>query len=336
MKNLKRIDKEKFEKEYLSPQAALSSSSLGRPTFEEEDEYRTCFARDRDRIIHSKGFRRLKHKTQVFLAPEGDHYRTRLTHTLEVMQIALSIAEVLGLNQDLTQAIALGHDLGHTPFGHSGEKVLNELFPGGFKHNEQSLRVVDVLEVRKSKAYRGLNLSYEVRDGILNHSGNSKAVTLEGRLIHYADRIAYLNHDFDDARRAGLLRDEDLPRDLRLTLGPSASVRIDRMVKDLISYSYENNELAFSPAIHQATLALREFMFKNLYLDSHAKEEEFRARKLMTLLYEYFRENPSELPEDYRSDDIEMGVKDYIAGMTDRYAVDRFKAIFLPKFWQEG
>ncbi len=336
MKKFKRIDKENYEKAYLSPLAAKSAFSLGRQYLEREDEYRTCFARDRDRIIHAKSFRRLKHKTQVFLAPEGDHYRTRLTHTLEVMQIALSIAEVLGLNQDLTQAIALGHDLGHTPFGHCGESVLDELYPSGFRHNEQSLRVVEVLELRDGSTYRGLNLCHEVKDGILNHSGDNKAVTLEGQLIHYADRIAYLNHDFDDARRAGILREEDLPRDIRLTLGDRASLRISNMVEDLIEFSYKNQRIGFSPEVKDATTALRSFMFENLYLDSHAKEEEARARSLMKELYGYFVENPDKLPIHYRQDDTELGVKDYIAGMSDRYAVDCFKRIFVPRFWQEG
>lgn len=336
MKKYSRLDKEFNEEKVLSALAAKSSQSLGRAYPEEEDPYRTCFARDRDRIIHAKSFRRLKHKTQVFLAPEGDHYRTRLTHTLEVMQIASSMADILGLNQDLTQAIALGHDLGHTPFGHCGESVLNRLYPGGFRHNEQSLRVVEWLEIRENKPYRGLNLSQEVRDGILNHSGDRKAATLEGQLIHYADRIAYLNHDFDDARRAGILKDQDLPNDLRQVLGESASKRIDTMVKDLVDTSSEGGQIGFSLEVHDATLALRKFMFDNLYLDSHAKEEEKRTAKLMELLYEYFLDNPSKLPEGFLDGNIELAVKDYIAGMSDRYAIERFKKIYLPRFWQEG
>lgn len=336
MLKLSRKNKERKEEKFLSPQASKSSQSQGRLHPEEEDPFRTCFARDRDRIIHAKSFRRLKHKTQVFLAPEGDHYRTRLTHTLEVMQIASSIADILGLNQDLTQAIALGHDLGHTPFGHCGEKVLDELYPGGFRHNEQSLRVVDWLEVRAGKPYKGLNLTWEVRDGILNHSGNRKAATLEGRLIHYADRIAYLNHDFDDARRAGILSDQDLPRDIRLVLGQTPSERIDTMVRDLVENSYSSGELGYSPEVDQATLALRDFMFDRLYLDSYAKEEEIRAAQLMELLYGYFIDRPHKLPEDFQDDNTQLAVKDYIAGMSDRYAVEIFKRIFLPKFWQEG
>lgn len=336
MKKYLRQDKENLEELTLSPQAAKSRLSLGRLFHEEEDPYRTCFARDRDRILHSKSFRRLKHKTQVFLAPEGDHYRTRLTHTLEVMQIAQSIAGILGLNRDLTEAIALGHDLGHTPFGHCGEKVLDGLYPGGFRHNEQSLRVVDTLEIRESKPYAGLNLTFEVRDGILNHSGDCEAKTLEGQLIHFADRMAYLNHDFDDARRAGLLRDDDLPRDIRLSLGNTAAQRIDRMVDDLVCASYESRSLRFSDEVKEATAALREFMFQHLYLDPYAKGEESRAERLMVLLYGYFLDNPDHLPRLFRGEDIPLGVKDYIAGMSDRYAIDCFQKIFLPKFWQEG
>ncbi|NLY36451.1 MAG: deoxyguanosinetriphosphate triphosphohydrolase [Tissierellia bacterium] len=335
MKNYSRIDKEVIEDLTLSPDATKSKLSKGRIFHEKEDPYRTCFARDRDRIIHAKSFRRLKHKTQVFLAPDGDHYRTRLTHTLEVMQIALSIAGTLGLNRDLTEAIALGHDLGHTPFGHCGERVLNDIYPGGFVHNEQSLRVVDCLEIRENKAYRGLNLTYEVRDGILNHSGDRKAATPEGQLIYFADRIAYLNHDFDDARRAGLLKDNVLPKEIRLSLGESAGERIDRMIGNLVENSFVNQSLGFSDEVQEATLALRDFMFKNLYLNSHAKTEEGRAEKLMVLLYEYFLDNPNLLPKDYRYEDVHLGVKDYIAGMSDRYAIDCFRRIFLPKFWQE-
>ncbi|NLY72940.1 MAG: deoxyguanosinetriphosphate triphosphohydrolase [Tissierellia bacterium] len=336
MKKYSRLDKELNEEKSLSSLAAKSSQSLGRVYPEEEDYYRTCFARDRDRIIHAKSFRRLKHKTQVFLAPEGDHYRTRLTHTLEVMQIANSMADILGLNQDLTQAIALGHDLGHTPFGHCGESVLNRLYPGGFRHNEQSLRVVDWIEIREGKPYRGLNLSQEVRDGILNHSGGKKAATLEGQLIYYADRIAYLNHDFDDARRAGILKDQDLPSDIRQVLGESASKRIDTMIKDLVNTSSDLGQISFSSEVNGATMALRKFMFDNLYLDSHAKEEEKRTVRLMELLYGYFLENPHKLPDVFLDENIELAVKDYIAGMSDRYAVERFKEIFLPRFWQEG
>lgn len=335
MKNYSRIDKEAIEDLTLSPDATKSRLSKGRLFHEKEDPYRTCFARDRDRIIHAKSFRRLKHKTQVFLAPDGDHYRTRLTHTLEVMQIALSIAGTLGLNRDLTEAIALGHDLGHTPFGHCGERVLNDIYPGGFLHNEQSLRVVDCLEIRENKAYRGLNLTFEVRDGILNHNGNQKAATPEGQLIYFADRMAYLNHDFDDARRAGLLKDNAIPKEIRLSLGESAGERIDRMIGNLVENSFKNQSLGFSDEVQEATLALRDFMFKNLYLDPHAKGEEGRAERLMVLLYDYFLENPNLLPKDYRNVDVHLGVKDYIAGMSDRYAIDCFRRIYLPKFWQE-
>ncbi|HZK09730.1 MAG TPA: deoxyguanosinetriphosphate triphosphohydrolase [Clostridia bacterium] len=335
MKKYSRKDKEAIEDLTLSIEASKSKLSKGRIFPEEEDAYRTCFARDRDRIIHAKSFRRLKHKTQVFFAPDGDHYRTRLTHTLEVMQIASSVAGIMGLNRDLTEAIALGHDLGHTPFGHSGERVLNSLYPEGFRHNEQSLRVVDCLETRQNKPYSGLNLSYEVRDGILNHTGDNKASSLEGQLIYFSDRIAYLNHDFDDARRAGILKEEDLPRDIRLSLGQTAGKRIDCMVNDLVEWSYKNKTLGFSDEVREAVDALREFMFKYVYLDSHAKKEGGRVKKLIVLLYEYFLEHPEELPEDYRNENNHLGVKDYIAGMTDGYAVNCVQRIFLPKFWQE-
>lgn len=336
MKKYSRKDREAIEDLILSPDASKSRLSKGRFFAEKEDPYRTCFARDRDRIIHSKSFRRLKHKTQVFLAPDGDHYRTRLTHTLEVMQIALSMAGALGLNRDLTEAIALGHDLGHTPFGHCGERVLNGIYPGGFLHNEQSLRVVESLEIRENKPYSGLNLTFEVRDGILNHSGDKKAASLEGQLIYYADRIAYLNHDFDDARRAGLLREEDLPSPIRLCLGDTPGKRINCMVSNLVENSFEKQSLGFSDEVHEATLSLREFMFEHLYLDPQAKGEEGRAEKLMILLYNHFLDHPEQLPKDYRNRDIHLGVKDYIAGMSDRYAIDCFRRIFLPKFWQEG
>lgn len=334
MKLYKRQDREKIQDGVLSELAQKSSKSLGRVEVEDQDEFRTCYERDRDRILHSKSFRRLKHKTQVFLAPGGDHYRTRLTHTLEVNQIARSMARTLGLNEDLTEAIALGHDLGHTPFGHCGERALHRLYPHGFRHNEQSLRVVEFLEQREGKAYPGLNLSYEVRDGILHHSGEIPACTLEGNLIRFADRIAYLNHDFDDAKRAGLLVENDIPVEIRTALGQSSTMRIDHMVKDLIFSSAQQGKITMSSEVHQATLALREFMFDHLYLHSIAKGEDQRAEKLIAHLYDYFVHHEDELPGEYQSIQSEEGVKDYIAGMSDRYAVKRFSDIFLPAFWQ--
>lgn len=334
MKLNKRPEREKLQEGILSELAQKSHESLGRVYVEEEDEYRTCFERYRDRILHSKSFRRLKHKTQVFLSPGGDHYRTRLTHTLEVNQIARSMARALGLNEDLTEAIALGHDLGHTPFGHCGERALNRLYPHGFRHNEQSLRVVEYLELRKDKPYVGLNLSYEVRDGILNHSGGHPAYTLEGNLIRYADRIAYLNHDFDDAIRAGLLLEEDIPKEIRAVLGEKSHLRIDRMIRDLVEISSKEGEILMSDEVYEATIALREFMFERLYLQSEAKGEDDKAERLIAYLYNYFNSHPDELPEEYQSSELTEAVKDYIAGMSDRYAVKRFTEIFVPAFWQ--
>ena len=334
MKLNRRPEREKLQRGVLSELAQKSDESLGRVYVEEEDEYRTNYERDRDRILHSKSFRRLKHKTQVFLSPGGDHYRTRLTHTLEVNQIARSIARALGLNEDLTEAIALGHDLGHTPFGHCGERALNRLYPRGFRHNEQSLRIVEYLEQRDEKPFMGLNLTYEVRNGILNHSGGLPACTLEGNIIRFADRIAYLNHDFDDARRAGLLLEEDIPKEIRTVLGQRSQLRIDRMIRDLIATSSKEGEVCMSAEVHEATLALRKFMFEELYLQSEAKGEDEKAERLLAYLYEHFVRNPDKLPEEYRSSELEEGVKDYIAGMSDRYAVKRFTEIFIPAFWQ--
>lgn len=323
---LLRLEAEHREEAMLSSQATLSSRTRGRQQPEEPCSVRTEYQRDRDRIIHSKAFRRLKHKTQVFLAPEGDHYRTRLTHTLEVAQISRTIARALHLNEDLTEAIALGHDLGHTPFGHSGEEALNEVVAGGFKHNLQSLRVVEVLE-----GGRGLNLTWEVRNGIACHTGPVKPLTPEGNIICYADRIAYINHDIDDALRAGIIYQEQLSSDCLKILGNSHSQRINTMVTDVIRYSWQQSRIAMGPEIQQATDKLRDFLFNNVYVDSPAKVQEGKAKCLLKKLYYYYLEHPEELPPAVNpGDSLERRACDYIAGMTDRYAIIRFKQLFVP------
>ncbi len=292
---------------------------------------RTDFQRDRDRIIHCKSFRRLKHKTQVFLSPEGDHYRTRLTHTLEVSQIARTIARCLRLNEDLTEAIALGHDLGHTPFGHAGERVLTEL-TGHFEHNEQSLRVVEELE-----GGTGLNLTFEVRDGILNHKKGCRPATLEGLAVNYADRIAYINHDIDDALRAGIIG--HIPEECAQGLGATHGERINTMITDIVRSSAGLPIIRMSPDVETLTEKLRQFMFKNVYLGSMAKEEEGKAENMIRLLYGYFMDDPSKMgPEAQRRADEDgpvQAVTDYIAGMTDRYAVKLFREIYVPKGWEK-
>lgn len=317
----------------LSKYATLSKNTKGRIYPIRECDIRTPFSRDRDRITHSKAFRRLMHKTQVFLSPEGDHYRTRLTHTFEVTQIARVIARALNLNEDLAEAAALGHDLGHTPFGHAGERLLNSLYEGGFSHYEQSLRVVDTLE----NGGMGLNLTYEVRDGIRNHAGINRAVTPEGRIIRFADRIAYINHDIDDAVRAGILKNDDIPRELRNILGDSHGKRIDTMVRDTIENS-KNGEISMSSPIQTATERLRDFMFEAVYKNPVAKGEEEKAKTMLSFLYEYFYNNPGKLTEEYRAnlDKYPRGrvVCDYISSMTDRYAVKMFNELFIPKVWQ--
>ncbi|GAW93868.1 deoxyguanosinetriphosphate triphosphohydrolase [Calderihabitans maritimus] len=321
---------EQWEREHLSRYAALSGESRGRARPEDPCQIRTAFQRDRDRIIHSKAFRRLKHKTQVFIAPEGDHYRTRLTHTLEVAQIARTIARALRLNEDLTEAIALGHDLGHTPFGHAGEEALNQVYTEGFKHNEQSLRVVDVLEQGT-----GLNLTWEVRDGILHHTGSQKPSTLEGQIVRIADRIAYINHDIDDAIRAGIIREEDLPKDCLDILGYQHRDRINTMVMDMINSSWDQPEIRMSDAVQKATDRLRSFLFDNVYIGSRAKSEEHKAKLLVKELYYYYLEHPKMLPPDLRDYAEKVGVEraacDYIAGMTDRYAVAQYVRLFVPQ-----
>jgi dGTPase len=327
-----RLHNEEVERQILSARACLSSSSRGRLKMEEECSVRTAFQRDRDRIIHSKSYRRLKHKTQVFIIPEGDHYRTRLTHTMEVAQIARTVARALRLNEDLAEAIALGHDLGHTPFGHAGEKALNEVFAPGFKHNEQSLRVVDHLEEG-----RGLNLTREVRDGILHHTGPEKPSTLEGRIVKIADRVAYINHDIDDAIRGGILTADQLPDECLEILGREHRNRINTMVMDLIYSSSETLDIGMSPAIQAATDKLRSFMFENVYIGSEAKKEEAKACHVVQHLYKHFVKNPECLPAEYLShtgaENTDRVVCDYIAGMTDNFAIRIYQRYFLPLPW---
>lgn len=324
---------EQWEVKSLSPYATLVQNSRGRQVAEEKCTIRTDFQRDRDRIIHSKAFRRLKHKTQVFVAPEGDHYRTRLTHTLEVAQIARTIARALRLNEDLTEAIALGHDLGHTPFGHAGEYELNRLYAPGFTHNMQSLRVVDHLEHSKHGA--GLNLTAEVRDGILCHTGDQKPFTLEGEIVRVADRIAYINHDIDDALRAGVITEADLPARCVKILGETHSARIDTMVNDMIRGSWGKPEIKMTPVIADAMSGLRDFLFAKVYIGSRAKEEENKAKRLIRELYYHFCENQDAIPVSLLTDDddIERAVCDYIAGMTDHYAINLYRQLFLPVGW---
>lgn len=322
--------------------AATSQNSKGRLIAESDsDDIRTPFMRDRDRIIHSKSFRRLMHKTQCFLSPEGDHYRTRLTHTLEVSQIARTIARALCLNEDLTEAASLGHDLGHTPFGHAGERILNSLCPEGFKHNEQSLRVVDCLE----KDGEGLNLTYEVRNAIVCHTGSVDADTLEGRIIKFADRIAYINHDIDDAVRAGVLNDNDIPVELKNILGHTHRERIDVMVRSIISKTSENfykniYDLQMEQEIYSATMELRKFLFENVYFNPVAKSEESKAEEMLSILYDYFCKHTSKMPEEYSKNidktcSLERAVCDYIACMSDRFAVFTFENLFIPKKWNK-
>lgn len=335
---------EEIERKILHPRACLSSQSKGRLREEPEDEIRTCFQRDRDRIIHSKAFRRLKHKTQVFLAPKGDHYRTRLTHVLEVSQIARTIARALRLNEDLTEAIALGHDLGHTPFGHAGEAALREIHPGGFEHYVQSLRVVDVLE----KDGKGLNLTIEVRDGIVKHSkGKGKiipeslkdrAITLEGQIVRIADIIAYVNHDLDDALRAGVIKKSEIPSSVLKTLGETHSKRIDTAVKDVIKSSLKEDlvEIRMSAGISEAIYRLRDFLFERVYESELIMNEFRKTKKIIQELYAYYLEHLDEvyrdIPQEKKQDKHRM-VCDFIAGMTDRFALSTYERLFLPQGW---
>ena len=321
---------ENNEKMFLCSAAALSSNSKGRKTEEEKCDIRTDFQRDRDRIIHSSSFRRLKHKTQVFIAPGGDHYRTRLTHTLEVNQIARTIARALCLNEDLTEAISLGHDLGHTPFGHAGERALNEVLDGGFRHYEQSVRVCDSLE----KSGEGLNLTYEVLDGIVCHT-NKDAATLEGRIVKFADKIAYMNHDFDDAQKAGILTEEDIPEIVRNAFGNSKSKRINAMVKSIINNG--TNDIDLCECDREAFDAFHKFMFKSVYTNMTAKSEEPKVEQMIKTLFVHLCENTDKLPEQYKliakNEGVPRAVADYIGGMTDRYATHIYNEFFVPKSW---
>lgn len=326
---------ELFERTYLSPFATLSEKSKGRDREEAQCDIRPVFQRDRDRILHCKSFRRLKHKTQVFLTPKGDHYRTRLTHTLEVSQNARTIAKALRLNEDLVEAIALGHDLGHTPFGHTGERVLNSICEGGFRHNEQSVRIVEKLE----KDGEGLNLTWEVRDGILNHQTSRMPSTLEGKIVRLSDKIAYINHDIDDAIRARVLSEEDIPMEYREILGMTTRKRLDNLIHNIITNSLGKNDICMSKDVETAMRELRRFMFEKVYCNPVAKGEEERAEGLLRRLFQYYIQHIDELPV-WCLEMIEQGngrervVCDYIAGMTDQYAIAKFEEYFMPKAWQ--
>ena len=326
---------ERMEHRRLNPLAAFSDQSRGRPIPEQprEGDVRTCYQRDTDRIVHSKAFRRLMHKTQVFLQPEGDHYRTRMTHTLEVARIARTITRGLNLNEDLAEAIAMGHDLGHTPFGHAGESALSEVMGKPFRHNEQSLRVVDILE----KDGAGLNLTHEVRLGILGHTGEYIPETLEGQIVRRSDQIAYVNHDIDDAIRAGILSDDDIPAAIADILGHTHRDRINTLVCDVIAVSSEEGKIVLSPAVEKALKDLRSFMFDRVYRNPVAKGEEKKAKIMLQRLYEYYIRHPDALPEDFHPqlsfDGMERTVCDYIAGMTDNYAVDKYTELFIPAGW---
>lgn len=325
------------EREYavLSPEAAHARESRGRDRQEAECDIRTAYQRDRDRILHCKAFRRLKDKTQVFLAPQGDHYRTRLTHTLEVSQIARTVAKALALNEDLVEAIALGHDLGHTPFGHAGEAVLDELCPGGFVHCEQSLRVVEYLE----KDGLGLNLTWEVRDGILNHRTSGHPATLEGQVVQMCDKIAYIHHDMDDAQRAGILSEDDIPITLRVLLGSSTKERLNSLIHDMVKNSRGNGEIAMSREVSEGMRALRQLMFDNVYKNPVAKKEEKKAKDMIRQLYDYYSRNPEKMSGEYRElisrgESVPRVVCDYVSGMTDQFSIEKFKEIFVPKAWE--
>ncbi len=322
------------ERELLSPYAFLTENTRGREKPCVPCTLRTEFQRDRDRIIHSQSFRRLMYKTQVFLAPAGDHYRTRLTHTLEVTQIARTIARGLFLNEDLTEAIALGHDLGHTPFGHAGELVMQDLFSPDFSHNAQGVRVVERLENNGD----GLNLTFEVRDGIAHHSGPEMPCTLEGAVIRYADRIAYINHDIDDALRAGILQQDEIPRELRQILGETHGERINTMVSAIIAASTDKNEIKMESDVQEATDALRAFLFARVYKDNAAKDEEAKAKVMLAQLFTFFADHPENLPIDYletiSKESVERAVCDYLSGMTDRYAIELYRDLFIPEVWR--
>lgn len=323
------------EKEYLSPCASFSMDSRGRMRPEEPCDIRPVFQRDRDRILHSKSFRRLKDKTQVFLTPAGDHYRTRMTHTLEVSQNARTIAKALRLNEDLVEAIALGHDLGHTPFGHAGERALNKMCPTGFCHSEQSVRIVELLE----KDGQGLNLTFEVRDGIRHHQTKGTPCTLEGKIVRISDKIAYIHHDMDDAMRAGILKEEDIPREITDVIGDTAGKRLDSFIHDLVTNSTDVNDIRMSPPVGEAMRKLRQFLFEHLYTNPAAKGDEKKAEVLIETLYDYYRKHMEKLPEDYhilmdRGEPGEVVLCDYIGAMTDRFAIARYEEIYIPRCWR--
>lgn len=327
---------EQRELQYLSQYATKSSASQGRKRKEKECDLRPVFQRDRDRILHSKSFRRLKQKTQVFLLPKGDHYRTRLTHTLEVSQNARTIAKALRLNEDLVEAISLGHDLGHTPFGHAGERALDEIAPNGFRHNEQSVRVVECLE----KDGKGLNLTKEVLDGILSHQTAGEPMTLEGQIVRMSDKIAYVNHDIDDAIRGGILSEADIPTEFREILGHSTKERLNKITRDVITHSMDEPKIRMSDEVDAAMQGLRQFMFENVYRNPVAKREENKAVEMVKNLYRYYMDHVEKLPQEYYSrmdlfgDTKEQVICDYIAGMTDNYAVKTFQEIFIPESWK--
>jgi dGTPase len=326
---------EKREHEILSPYAAFSDESQGRDRQEDPCDIRPIYQRDRDRILHSKAFRRLKHKTQVFLSPEGDHYRTRLTHTLEVAQISRTISKALLLNEDLTEAIALGHDLGHTPFGHAGERALNRACPVGFEHHLQSIRVVEFLENHG----KGLNLSKEVRDGIKNHQTEGTPSTLEGKIVRLCDKIAYINHDIDDAIRGQIISEDEIPAEFTDILGHSLGKRLDTMVHDIVTKSENRKDIIMSPEIEAAMHHLREYMFQSVYMNKKAKAQEEQAERMVEMLFDYYMKHLELLPEEYLLRMKQMDeqpyriVCDYVAGMTDRYAVSKFKEIMIPSAW---
>ncbi len=325
---------EKWEAEYLSPYAMHSVDSKGRLREEEQCDIRTVFQRDRDRIIHCKAFRRLKDKTQVFLTPEGDHYRTRLTHTLEVSQNARTIARALRMNEELVEAIALGHDLGHTPFGHAGERALNRVCPLGFEHSEQSVRTVDRLE----KQGKGLNLTHEVRDGILNHQTKGKPHTLEGKIVRFSDKIAYIHHDMDDAIRGGILTEADVPKEIGDVIGYTTGERLDHFIHDIVTTSFGKNDIIMSEPVADAMMKLRKFMFERVYQNPEAKSEEGKAEVLMETLYQYYLKNIDDLPEEFltllsEGEPRERVVCDYVGAMSDRFAIAQYEEIYIPKSW---
>ena len=328
---------EKREVENLDPHASFSIKSKGREVWEQECDIRTAYQRDRDRIIHSKAFRRLKDKTQVFLAPQGDHYRTRLTHTLEVSQTARTIAKALKLNEDLVEAIALGHDLGHTPFGHAGERALNEVCPFGFSHYKQSVRVVEKLE----KNGKGLNLTWEVRDGILNHRTAGHPHTLEGQVVRLCDKISYIHHDMDDAMRADIIREEDIPPHLKEILGNTIRERMNTMIHDIVAYSLKKPAISMSDKISTAMKEIRAYMFQKVYTNPMAKHEEEKARLMIQNLYQYYCQHPENMSKEYyglvaeEKEKLEIVVCDYISGMTDQYCIAQFEKFFIPKSWDK-